>query len=383
MRSSWQVAWKQLSHSKVKLIVATAGVVVAVLLMLVQLGFLNAAYDSSLAVPKRVTADLVVLSPQSPTFATPTQFARRMLYRLPAHPAVAEVQAIYLGTGRWKNPWDKSERQILVYGLGAGENMLQIPGYDDAVDQLQQPDVGLFDRRSRPTFGPVADALSKGERVDVEVNRRKITIAACTEIGVTLGVDGNLFVSDTNFLRLFPRIPGSIDLGLVRLKPGVDPAAARDELVRWCGTDMRILTKAEFIAFEKHFLDTGAPINFIFGLGTAVGFFIGFVIVYQILYTEVSTHLPQFATLKAIGFTDNYLLRLVMQESLILAVLGYLPGTVLSWCVYQIAARETKLPMALTMFRLTSVLGLTITMCIFSAAMAMRKLRAADPADIF
>ena len=138
-----------------------------------------------------------------------------MLYRLPAHPAVADVQEVYLGTGRWKNPWDKSERQILVYGLGAGENMLQIPGFDDARDQLQQPDVGLFDRRSRPTFGPVAEALAKGERVDVEVNHRKMTIAACTEIGVTLGVDGNLFVSDTNFLRLFPRIPGSIDLGLI------------------------------------------------------------------------------------------------------------------------------------------------------------------------
>ena len=208
-------------------------------------------------------------------------------------------------------------------------------------------------------------------------------MAACTQIGVTLGVDGNMFVTETNFLRLFPRIPGSIDLGLVRLKPGVDAESARDELRRWCGTELRILTKSEFIAFEKHFLDTSAPINFIFGLGTAVGFFIGFVIVYQILYTEVSTHLPQFATLKAIGFTDNYLLRLVVQESLLLAIMGYLPGTLMSWGVYTIAARETQLPMALTPTRLIFVLGLTITMCVFSAAMAMRKLSAADPADIF
>ena len=383
MRSSWHVAWKQLSHSRVKLLVATAGVVVAVLLMLVQLGFLNAAYDSSLGVPKLITADLVILNPRSPTFATPSPFARRLLFRLPAHPSVAGVQPVYLGTGRWKNPWDKSDHQILVYGLGTDGDMLPVPGFLDAVEQLRQPDMALYDRRSRTTFGPVAETLARGERVEAEVNHRKITVAACTQIGVTLGVDGNMFVTETNFLRLFPRIPGSIDLGLVRLKPGVDAELARDELRRWCGTELRILTKSEFIAFEKHFLDTSAPINFIFGLGTAVGFFIGFVIVYQILYTEVSTHLPQFATLKAIGFTDNYLLRLVVQESLLLAIMGYLPGTLMSWGVYTIAARETQLPMALTPTRLIFVLGLTITMCVFSAAMAMRKLSAADPADIF
>ena len=383
MRSSWHVAWKQLSHSPVKLLVATAGVVVAVLLMLVQLGFLNAAYDSSLGVPKMITADLVILNPQSPTFATPSSFPRRLLYRLPAHPAVVEVQPVYLGTGRWKNPWDNSDHQILVYGLGTDGNMLPAPGFFESFDQLRQPDQALFDKRSRNTFGPVAEALARGERVDVELNHRKITVAACTQIGVTLGVDGNIFVTETNFLRLFPRIPGSIDLGLVRLKPGVDVVKVRDELRGWCEPELRILTKAEFIAFEKHFLDTAAPINFIFGLGTAVGFFIGFVIVYQILYTEVSTHLPQFATLKAIGFTDRYLLRLVIQESLLLAVMGYLPGTLLSWGVYYIAAKETQLPMALTLNRLVFVLGLTIIMCVISAAMAIRKLRTVDPADIF
>ncbi len=383
MRSSWQVAWKQLSHSRVKLVVATAGVVVAVLLMLVQLGFLSAAYQSSLGVPNLITADLVVLNPSTPTLMTPASFSRRLLYRLPAHPSVIEVQSIYLGTAKWKNPWLKSEHQILVYGLGSGGDMLPIPGFVEANEKLRIPDMAMFDVRSRPTFGPVGETLASGQKLEVEVNRRKITIAAGTQVGVTLGVDGNMFVTDTNFLRLFSRISGSIDLGLIRLKPDADLITARDELRNWCGNELRILTRDEFIAFEKKFLDTSAPINFIFGLGTAVGFFIGFVIVYQILYTEVSTHLPQFATLKAIGFTDGYLLRLVLQESLLLSMMGYFPGVLLSWGVYHVAAKETLLPMELTPSRLLMVLLLTVTMCGFSGAMAVRKLSAADPADIF
>ena len=383
MRSSWQVAWKQLSHNKVKLLVATSGVVVAVLLMLVQLGFMEAAYESSLGVPNRIVADLVILNPQTPSLMTPAPFSRRLLYRLPAHPAVAEVQSVYLGQGRWKNPWAKSEHQILIYGLGPGPNLLPVPGYLEMIDRLRQPDTTIFDIRSRPAFGPMKETLARGEQVEVEVNRRKLTVIGGTDVGVTLGVDGNMFVTETNFLRLFSRIPGSIDLGLIKLRPDVNPITVRDELRHWCGSDLRILTRAEFIAFERHFLDTSAPINFIFGLGTVVGFFIGFVIVYQVLYTEVSIHLPQFATLKAMGFTDSYLLWLVIKEALLLSMFGYVPGSVLAWGVYQIAAKETLLPMALTLTRLSSVFALTVLMCMFSGAMAVKKLRAADPADIF
>ena len=106
-------------------------------------------------------------------------------------------------------------------------------------------------------------------------------------------------------------------------------------------------------------------------------------IVYQILYTEVATHLPQFATLKAIGFTDAYLLRLVIEEALLLSFMGFIPGVILSLGVYHIAAKETLLPMAMTVSRLVMVFGLTVAMCMFSAAMAVKKLRSADPADIF
>lgn len=379
-----RIAWQQLSHGRIKLAVASAGVVVAVLLMLMQLGFLRAAYDSTLVVPRRVRAELVVLSPKTPTMFRASPLPRRVIYRVPAHPAVEAVQGVYLGTARWRNPWSLAEQSIFVYGLEPYEPLLDFEGLEAHRERLRRPDVVLFDEGARPNFGPVAAALRRGERVEAEVNRRRVEAVGLTRAGVTIGVDGNLVTSDTNFLRLFPGRPsGSLDLALVRLRPGADPPAVAAELARLLGPEARVLTREAFRDMEIKFLRENGPIEFIFTMGAAVGFFIGFVIVYQILYTDVNNHLPQFATLKAMGFTDGYLLRMVLSEALMLAVLGFLPGLLLSWALYAVAARVTLLPIAMTLDRVALVFGLTILMCGISGAVAVRKLRAADPADVF
>ncbi len=106
-------------------------------------------------------------------------------------------------------------------------------------------------------------------------------------------------------------------------------------------------------------------------------------IVYQILYSNVSEHLPEYATLKAIRYSDRYLLNMLMQEALILAALGFIPGFLVSIGLYQISYAATLLEIAMKGSRSAMVLFLTILMCGTSGAIAMRKLRSADPADIF
>ncbi len=384
MRSTIRTAWRQLSHGKVKLAVASAGVVVAVLLMLMQLGFLSAAYDSTLVVPRLIRAELIVLSPKTPTMFRSSPLPRRLLYRVPAHPSVEAVQGIYLGTARWRNPWTNDEHSVLVYGLEPYEPLLAFEGLGDQREALREPDVVLFDEGSRPNFGPVAAAIRRGGRVEAEVNQRRVSAVGLTRAGVTIGVDGNLVTSDANFLRIFPgRGPGAMDLGLVRLRPGADPVAVANDLSRLLGPQARVLTRDEFREMETRFLRENGPIEFIFTMGAAVGFFIGFVIVYQVLYTDVTNHLPQFATLKAIGFTDGYLLRMVLSQALMLAVLGYFPGLLMALGLYSLAARVTLLPVVMTTQRAAVVFGLTVLMCGVSGAAAVRKLRAADPADVF
>jgi putative ABC transport system permease protein len=185
-------------------------------------------------------------------------------------------------------------------------------------------------------------------------------------------------------LRTFPeRKHGWIDFGMIRLKPGADIKTVQADLQALVGRDVSVLTRPEFVAFEKAYWQKNAPIGFIFTMGTAIGFLVGFVVVYQILHTDVANHLPQYATLKAIGFTHGFLLRVVLQESFILAVLGYLPSTVIAYGMYRVAAEATHLPLQVTASRAVLILVLTILMCFFSGSVAVRKLRSADPADVF
>jgi putative ABC transport system permease protein len=83
------------------------------------------------------------------------------------------------------------------------------------------------------------------------------------------------------------------------------------------------------------------------------------------------------------GYSDRYLLGVLMQEALLLAVLGYLPGFALAMGLYQLAYAATLLPIAMKLERAVLVLVLTIVMCSVSGAISMRKLRSADPADVF
>ncbi len=157
----------------------------------------------------------------------------------------------------------------------------------------------------------------------------------------------------------------------------------RSQLAAGLPNDVRVLTLEGFAEVEKQYWETGTAIGFIFTLGTAVGFIVGIVIVYQILYSDVSDHLPEYATLKAMGYTDRYLLGVLLQEALFLAILGFLPGFILSFGLYQVTYAATMLPIFMKTERAIRVWILTVIMCSFSGAIAMRKLRSADPADVF
>lgn len=367
-----------------KLAVAAAGVVVAVMLMLVQLGIRTGAMDTSVAFTRRISADLAVVSPRTKTIFQSAAFPRRLLYRLPAHTAVQRVQEIYLSQARWRNPWEYREHPISVYGLDPQDPLIDLPGFTAQASELRIRDHVMFDRRSRTSYGPVVETLEREGSLPVEINHRRVTIIGSMNVGVSITTDGNLFMSPENFLRLFPeRSPGAVDLGLVKLVPGTDPLVAKRELQEILGTEAIVMTQSELVASEVAFIRENAPIDFIFGMGAAVGFFIGFVVVYQILYTEVTNHLPQFATMKAIGFTNGYLLQVVLSQAAILAILGYVPGFFLAIWLYEVATRAIQMPFSMTLSRAVMVFSLTLLMCGLSAGIAVRKAQSADPADVF
>ena len=215
-------------------------------------------------------------------------------------------------------------------------------------------------------------------------NRKRLRVAGLFAVGPSFGADGNLLTSSETFLQLMPDLPpGSIELGLIRLMPGADPATVAARLKSHLPEDVAIYSKQGFVEFEKNYWRSSTAIGFIFTLGAGMGFVVGSVIVYQILHSDVSDHLPEYATLMAMGYPLPQLLGVVAREGLLLALLGYLPAWLAGQGLYTVIRNGTKLPVAMDGARSLLVFGMILTMCLGSALMAMRKLGDADPAEIF
>jgi putative ABC transport system permease protein len=378
------LAWLQLTHEKVRLLVALAGISFADILMFMQLGFRDALFDSAIVIHKKLNADIALISPQSEALHRMKTFSRRRLYQTLGIAEVASVTPVYLKGGDWKNPETQKIRTIMVIGFNPSQSIFNFPPLNQHINTIKLTDFLLFDTASRQQFGPIASQFEQEKIVITELNEHKVKVGNLFTLGPSFGIDGTVITSDLNFLRIFPqRNPEDIELGLIKLKPNIDPKIVADKLKANSPQDYRVLTYEELIAFEKGYWAKSSPIGFIFTLGATMGFVVGTIIVYQILYSDVSDHLPEYATLKAMGYGDYYLLIVVFQEALILAILGFLPGFAISFGLYGLTKAATRLPLIMELTRVIMVLILTVIMCFVSGAIAVRRLQDADPADIF
>ena len=379
----------QLRYQKVRLIVALSGVIFAVVIIFMQLGIRDALFNSAVRLHEGLQGDCFLISPRSTSLIAMESFPERRLSQTLGFEEVEFVSPIYLDFGQWKNPQTRDYwRNIFVIGFDLRHQIFSLPGVAENLDQLKLPDAILFDRDSRTEFGPVVTKFNQQGSVTTEIGNgntnRKVKVAGLFKLGTSFGSDGNLITSHLNFLRIFNnRSKGLIDIGLIKLKPGQDVEDFQNKLQKHLPEDVRILSKKEFIDFEKNYWQSSTAIGFIFNLGVFLGIIVGIVVVYQILYSNVAEHLPEYATLKAMGYRHKYLLSLVLQQALLIAVFGYVPGFAISVIQYQFAKQATLLPIAMTFDRAFFVLGATIVMCFISGATAVGKLKAADPADIF
>lgn len=378
------VAWLQLVRERVRLLVAVAGIGFAVMLMFMQLGFRTALFDGAVRMHESLNAEIFLISPRSNALVSMATFSERRLRQALAVPGVRSVSPLYLGFGQWRNPENADVRGIFVVGFNPNEPVFKLAGVLGGLRRLQRPDTVLFDLASRFEFGAVARHYREGKPIATEVGHRRVRVVGLFQMGTSFAINGTLVTSDLNFWRFFPeRRRGLIDLGLVRLEPGVDPALTLAALRMALPEDVRVLSRDEYLEMEKDYWNSSTPIGYIFALGTAMGFIVGTIIVYQILYTDVSDHLAEYATLKAMGYTNGYLLGVVFQEALILAILGFIPGLGISFVLYDLTREATLLPLFMDRGRTLLIFALTVLMCFLSGAVAVRKLRAADPADIF
>lgn len=379
------LAWMQLTREKTRLLVALAGIAFAVILMMMQLGFRDALFDSAVRIHQQLKGDIFVLNSQSLALVDLKEFSQKRLYQSLGLPEVEAVSPIYLSYGSWKNPETGGKRSLMVIGIDPEDDVLDVPEVQQNLSQLRRADVVLFDRASRGEFGNIEELLTQNSQLNVELEDRRVRVGGIFTLGTSFGSDGTVVTSDLNFIRIFDeqRSNGLIDMGAITLTEGASVEQTIKKLKKSLPNDVRLMSKEEFIEFEKSYWRGSTAIGFIFTIGAVLGFVVGTVIVYQILYADITDQIVEYATLKAMGYSNFYLSKLVFQEAILLSILGFIPGFALCLQLYKGAREGSGLPLNMTLERSLTVFSLTVLMCIISGLIAMRKTQTADPADIF
>lgn len=384
------LAWLNTTNSFSKLSLASSGIGFAVVLMFMQIGFLYGLFDSTVQILRMVKADLVIISPARYSVPSEQRFEFGLLQRARGLRSIRDVQPLYIDRALAEvRVIGNVSRSIRAIGVPQDSEVFSDPTINAKCRLLVDAKDALVDRKSKATYGFEKRDLTKLRAQEIELSGRQVRMQEWVEIGTDFVYDGTLILSDRGVEWFFPIRNGlrpplaAVDLGLVMLQEGADKQAVREDLQSLLGDAINVYDREALIQREIGFWAKSTPIGIIFTIGTVMGLFVGVIICYQILFTDIHDHLAEFATLKAMGYGPYYFLRFVMLQSFYLSVFGFIPGWLLSWGLYAWLSEWTGLVMMLTPLRVLSVFCLTFLMCTISGALAVRKLWATDPATLF
>lgn len=379
------LGWLQLVHHPLRFAMAIAGVAFAVLLVFMQLGFMNMLFDTTVMFHKQIRADIVLVNPAARNLIDVRTFPRRRLVQALGVEGIADGEAVYIAQVNWIKPGTSDRGNILAFGIRPDFDAFTTPGVSAQLPVLSLPATALFDTGSRGNFSAFVKAIGDGQRPVTEIGGKTIAFEGHFRIGASFGAEGSIIVSDQTLFAIAPRAnPATPSLGMLRVRPGHDPdEVARRVAAAVAGEDVKVMTVKEFIRESRNFLAKESPIAWIFTFGVIMGLVVGIVIVIQILSTDVQDHLPEYATFKAMGFTNRSLLGIVYEQSAILTICGFLPGLLASLGLYELVRRGVSMPIAMPLDRVVMVFVMTAAMCLIAGTIAMRRVSKADPAEVF
>ena len=374
------LAWAQISHQKVRLLVAVGGIAFANILIFMQLGFLSLFRNGATVVPESLNGDLFLLDDSAEYLGSPG-FDRRRLYQAAAVEGVTATMPLYIRDGSWAYG-EYSSFGVRLFAFNPAQEVFNILEVNQQRSLLHRPQSILFDRMSSSSFGPVSEGIDQG-LVTALLNNQKAEVVGLFSLGNSFFLgSGNVMMSDASYRRWFgDSAADRVHVGIITLAAGAEPEAVKAGIAASV-PGVEVFTHEELIAKELAYHETN-PTGPIFTFGAVMGFVVGVVIVYQVLYADINDHLNEYATLKAIGYSNRSLLSVVIQEALLLGVMGFIPGYGISLGMYWFLVYLTELELVMRASIAASVFALTMLMCLFSATIASRKLRSADPADVF
>lgn len=385
MKREKSLAWAMLSHKKMHFALSITGIAFAVLLMFVEIGFLNGLLDSETLLANNLDADLIVMNRKKTYAYALAPFPRQRLARALDVPGVEAARGFYMHWVRVRNTEARKIHDIMCLAYDTAFPALLIPEARRLGAALKYPRTALFDRTSRTElYGGIPPGT------EVELEDRQVRFIGEFTLRPNFSTDGHVLMDVDNLARLLKRketglenIRDTPEIGLIRLSPGADAQKVIQALDAHLLDDVRVVTKEEMIRRIKEKWKSDQPVVQVFGLGLIVGFTIGMIICYQILFTDISDHSAEFATLKAIGYSNAYLIRTVVTQGFYLALAAFGPGLLASFVFYTLLQHMTGIWMRITVYRAAGIFALTLIMCVVSAYLAARKVTRMDPAEVF
>jgi putative ABC transport system permease protein len=403
------LTFHNLMYNKWRTALSTSGVTVAIVLIFMQLGFLNAVATTATLIYDHLVFDVMLRSPDYFHFCDPREFPSSYLPRVASLPGVESARRLHVTLANWRIPENQSTRQgnrvgelrgVLAMGIDPAARVFDLPDIARQAATLRSPYNLLVDRRTNgEDYGAVNGEVFGQNDIgaEVEISDAAFRIAGCFELGAGLAANGSVVVGSTGYSRLFPGdTEKNVNYGLIILEPGVDVdrfcGRLRERLSRDtpAGSDSQaaaapvsVLTREQVRRYEQRRWLIGTPIGAIFLIGVAVALMVGVVVVYMVLSNDVARHIREYATLKAMGYRDRYLNGVVMQQAVAIAILGYVVSLICAEVLYRLVGHVAHLPMEMNWWIRVLVLVLSVVMCCSSGLATLRKLRAADPADLF
>jgi putative ABC transport system permease protein len=369
------LAFRNLFHDRVQLVVTLIGILFSVVLMAVQLGLYLGARNMITATIDRADGDVWIMAYGTKNFEEAQSISLRERFTALSTPGVVRAVPLVASFTDWKKPdggtaitvmigTDAEDGGLVPWNLGSGQ--LTDIGTRDAVfiDRSYLTDLGV-----------------KGIGDTAQVGGQRVRIAGLTD-GVRSFTTTPFVFTTLNRARAFLSMPADrTTYILVKVADGVDPAAVRDALQARI-PDGQVLTKAEFRERSlNHWLfATGAGVALIGG--AILGLLVGTVIVAQTLYGATKDHINEFATLRALGSSSGFIHRVILAQAGLSAVLGYAVGMVVALAIVAFTA-NTALPILMTPALAAALFGLTLVMCAVSAIAAINKVTKIDPAMVF
>lgn len=371
-----------LSHSPARFILSCLGIAFAVVIMFLQMGFLNGLNDSQANLPPILDADLIMSNKKKNHLKSGEDFSIKRMQQALGIEEIISATYLYTNANYWWNPQNGSRNRVLVIAVSLDNPGINIPEFEIYKKELKKPHTILFDQLSRKELGNIQVGTEAKLGVDT------VKVVGLFNLGANFSYEGHIITSYENYYKIFAykardKLINDISLGLLKIKKEADPEIIKNKLLDKLPNDFIVLTREEIDSREKIYTTKSSPAGIIFGIGLIVALIIGIIICYQILFNEINDHLEQYATLKAIGHKSSYIFSIVLYEALFLSLIGFIPGLVASYLLFMIVEYLTQIIMFFTSVRILIIFALTILMAQISATLAIRKVISADPADLF